>query len=247
MPGKKTEKMIVVEGDCHIPLFLYREMRSNARISIGKDAVHLRVPLLSLPGSTEKHLQWAKEWIRIQLQKKPALGHRFRFREYRQNMPIRTALKEYSLAIKKEDRVTISSKVIDHRIVLKVPPPPPGGFTTNTIQRAIANAVAKDQLPWLSDKVHYWNDHYFGEKIASIRMKYVQSKWGSCSSERDLLFSSRLLLVPEKGIDYVIVHELAHLKELNHSPKFWDWVRKAMPDYKTWDKKLRHHGHEFDF
>lgn len=247
MPVKGKEKIIIREGDFHIPLFLYREMRGNARISIGKDAVHLRIPLLSLPGSAEKHLQWAREWILLQLKKKPALGQRFRFREYHHNMPLKTTLKEYTLNIKKEDRQTLAAKAEGDRLILKLPPPPPGGFTTESIQRTIANAVGKDQHAWFSSRVLAWNDRFFGEEIEDIKIKYVRSKWGSCSSDNRLIFSSRLLLVPEKGIDYVIVHELAHLKELNHSAKFWNWVQRAMPDYKAWDKLLRHHGHEYDF
>lgn len=247
MPARSVEKMIIREGEYHIPLFLYRERRSNARISIGKDAVHLRIPLLAFPGSAEKHLQWAKTWIRMQLAKKPALGHRFRFREYAHGMPIKTSLKTYRLDIRNEDRVTIGAIVKKDHLILKLPPPPKGGFTTDKIQRAIAKAVAADQHGWLERKVDQWNDRFFQEDIDSVRLKYVRSKWGSCSSDRKLIFSSRLLLAPEKGIDYVIVHELAHLKELNHSKKFWSWVEKAMPDYKLWDKKLRHHGHEYDF
>src|SRR5690606_1527774 len=120
-------------------------------------------------------------------------------------------------------------------------------FTTEQIQRAIAKAVGQDQLEWLSGRVHDWNARFFHEKIESIRIKYVKSKWGSCSSDRHLSFSSRLLLAPPPCIDYVIVHELAHLKELNHSARFWQWVARAMPAYKTWDKQLRHHGQKFDF
>ena len=247
MPAKPVEKMIIREGEFHIPLFLYRERRTNARISIGKDAVHLRIPLLSFPGSVENHLKWAKNWVRTQLAKKPALGHRFRFREYTDGMPVTTSLKTYHLEILKEDRVTIGSGIKNDRVFLKLPPPPKGGFATDKIQRAIAKAIASDQHDWFEKKVDHWNDQYFREDIDSVRLKYVRSKWGSCSADRKLTFSSRLLMAPEQGIDYVIVHELAHLKELNHSSKFWGWVEKAMPDYKKWDKKLRHHGHEYDF
>ena len=247
MPEKRTEKMLLREGDLHIPLLIHREMRSNARISIGKDAVHLRIPLLAMPGSEQVHLRWARDWLRTQFTAKPALGDRFRYREYRQGMEIRTSLKTYRLQLVREQRRSISSKADEDRLVLRLPQNPPGGFTTEQIQRAIAKAVGQDQLEWLSGRVHDWNARFFHEKIESIRIKYVKSKWGSCSSDRHLSFSSRLLLAPPPCIDYVIVHELAHLKELNHSARFWQWVARAMPAYKTWDKQLRHHGQKFDF
>lgn len=66
----------------------------------------------------------------------------------------------------------------------------------------------------------------------SIRITAAQKRFGSCSSRGSLCFSFNLMQYPDEAIDYVVVHELAHLKELNHSKKFWAIVEKYMPDYK---------------
>jgi len=85
------------------------------------------------------------------------------------------------------------------------------------------------------------------EEINKISIKYNHSNWGSCSSKRNLNFSSKLLFAPDDVIDYVIIHELAHLKEANHSPKFWAIVAKAMPSYKEKKKWLSVNGKNLDF
>ena len=96
-------------------------------------------------------------------------------------------------------------------------------------------------------EVHFNNTKYFQEEINTIRFKNNQSNWGSCSSKKNLNFSTRLLFAPQEAIDYVIVHELAHLKELNHSPKFWKIVADVMPNYKEQEAWLKANGHLCQF
>jgi predicted metal-dependent hydrolase len=71
-----------------------------------------------------------------------------------------------------------------------------------------------------------------GFGFSNIKISNAKKRWGSCSSRGSINLSWRLVLAPLKVIDYVIVHELAHTKELNHSPNFWKVVHGIMPDYK---------------
>ena len=75
-------------------------------------------------------------------------------------------------------------------------------------------------------------------------MKAAKSRWGSCSSLGNLNFHWKLALMPEEVLDYVVVHELAHRKHMNHSPLFWKEVEQILPDYKVRRKWLRDHGGE---
>lgn len=78
-----------------------------------------------------------------------------------------------------------------------------------------------------------------GEHYGQIRIKDQKSCWGSCSGKRNLNFNWHLILTPMEILDYVVVHELCHLKEMNHSPAFWKEVEKVLPDYKERRKWLR--------
>ena len=72
-----------------------------------------------------------------------------------------------------------------------------------------------------------------------VRIKNVKTIWGSCSSKKNLNFNFRLFFLPEALIDYVFVHELAHLKHMNHSKAFWSEVEKQIPDYKKRREELK--------
>jgi predicted metal-dependent hydrolase len=78
-------------------------------------------------------------------------------------------------------------------------------------------------------------------------LKYNQTNWGSCSTRGNINLSTRLLFAPDDVIDYVIIHELAHLLEMNHSNRFWNIVKKAMPEYREKEVWLKKNGHLCDF
>jgi hypothetical protein len=80
----------------------------------------------------------------------------------------------------------------------------------------------------------------FGLRFGKIRISSARTRWGSCSTAGTLSFTWRLVMAPLEVVDYVVIHELAHLKVKNHSAVFWAEVAKMMPDYKrhvTWLKK----------
>ena len=77
-----------------------------------------------------------------------------------------------------------------------------------------------------------------GWKYTSLRITSAQTRWGSCSSTR-INFTWRLVMAPYQSIEYVVVHELAHIKEKNHGKKFWDSVEKVLPDFRKRKKWLR--------
>ncbi|MFO7569160.1 MAG: SprT family zinc-dependent metalloprotease [Smithellaceae bacterium] len=91
---------------------------------------------------------------------------------------------------------------------------------------------------------------YFSQKLGfepvGIRITSARSRWGSCSSENALAFSFRLMMAPIEAIDYVVIHELMHIRQKNHSSKFWHLVLEAMPQYKMHRRWLRDHQPMFE-
>ena len=76
----------------------------------------------------------------------------------------------------------------------------------------------------------------------TISIRLQKTRFGSCSTKNNLNFNALIALMPQEILDYVIVHELSHLKEMNHSPAFWHEVEKVIPDYKTKRKWLKTNG-----
>jgi predicted metal-dependent hydrolase len=93
----------------------------------------------------------------------------------------------------------------------------------------------------ITERVRFFAAQY-GFSFGRISIRNQKSCWGSCSRRGNLNFNYRLLKLPEALRDYVIVHELCHLKEFNHSPAFWQLVAEACFDYKMLRKKLRQYG-----
>ena len=81
-----------------------------------------------------------------------------------------------------------------------------------------------------------------GVTYGRITVRHQKTRWGSCSGKRNLNFNCLLMLEPERVRDYVVVHELCHLLEMNHSSRFWALVKKRMPDYEEARRWLRTQG-----
>ncbi|OFZ43313.1 MAG: hypothetical protein A3D92_04145 [Bacteroidetes bacterium RIFCSPHIGHO2_02_FULL_44_7] len=98
------------------------------------------------------------------------------------------------------------------------------------------------RLPMLRSKLKELNRTHFNAKFRDVRWKKQLSQWGSCSEGKYINISYRLLFAPDDVLEYVCIHELAHLIEFNHSKRFWKLVSNAMPDYEEKEKWLKENG-----
>lgn len=88
---------------------------------------------------------------------------------------------------------------------------------------------------------------YVGKGPTAIRVAGQKTRWGSCSPRGVISLNWRLMLAPPRLFDYVVVHELCHLQVAHHQARFWQAVRRVMPDYALCRQELRDHGHRFVF
>ena len=102
-------------------------------------------------------------------------------------------------------------------------------------------ALADRALKVIPDRVAYYAP-LIGVTYGRITIRNQKSKWGSCSAKGNLNFNCLLMLAPPEVIDSVVVHELCHRKEMNHTKKFYDEVLKVFPDYWSCDKWLKDNG-----
>lgn len=84
-----------------------------------------------------------------------------------------------------------------------------------------------------------------GVSVGRVTIRCQRTKWGSCSAKGNLNFNCLLMLCPPEVRDFVVVHELCHRKELNHSARFWKLVESVMPDYRERQSWMREHEHAF--
>lgn len=95
---------------------------------------------------------------------------------------------------------------------------------------------------WLQERVRELNSRHFGFSPNSVKFRKQRRRWGSCSAKGNISISHRLIVASQELLDYVIIHELAHLAEMNHGKRFWALVRAACPDYKERRRMLAEYG-----
>jgi predicted metal-dependent hydrolase len=119
-------------------------------------------------------------------------------------------------------------------------------MSPEVVRAAIERWYRRQAHHVFAERATYWNAQ-FGYNYGRIAIRDQKSRWGSCSRQGNLNFNWRLLLAPLVVLDYIVIHELAHLKEGNHSPRFWALVAEQCPDYRDQRAWLRHHGPELHF
>ena len=99
------------------------------------------------------------------------------------------------------------------------------------VYRLLAKRLLHEKVPYFAEKM--------GLSPTGITITGAKTRWGSCSSKGSLSFAWRLVMAEEATVDYVVVHELAHLREMNHSERFWRIVAGVLPDYEARRAQLK--------
>ncbi len=241
-------KVLLQINDAPFPVEIHREVRNNVRAVMGKDSVHLRVPYLFSQVQIDEYLNtWLANWLKDKVLSNEKIKNRYGGKGYREDDSLQVGKKNYTLKLIFEDKKTHTGNLKNNVITLQLAQGDTELHRQKAIRHLLSRLVAADQLPDLERRVHELNHLHFKKNIKSVSMKYNQSNWGSCSSSGNLNFSTRLLFAPDEVIDYVIIHELSHLIELNHSDRFWKLVETAMPTYREKEKWLTKHREECNF
>jgi len=98
----------------------------------------------------------------------------------------------------------------------------------------------KEEARALVEKKLKYLNSFYDFQFNRISIKDTKSRWGSCSSQGNLNFNYKIIFLKPKEIDYILVHELCHLKEMNHSSYFWKLVSQTIPDYKEIKKGIKY-------
>ncbi len=121
----------------------------------------------------------------------------------------------------------------------------PGG-TPDEVKKQLELLFRQLAQEYLPDRVQLLANRY-RLNPGEVKINGARRRWGSCNRNGTLNFTWRLIQAPPEAVDYVIVHELAHLRELNHSPRFWDEVRRMLPDYELHQQHLTQYARRYDW
>ncbi len=208
----------------------------NFYISIQNGEVVIKAPWYVTSSQIQDVVESKRKWIMEKLeeyQKSPRKA-----KEYLDGEKFQILGEEYSLNIYYKDINNAILNVENGKIVIILPLRYAEEDNTEQIKKMIDKMyymVAEREVEAAMEKTR----KMVGLAPEEYRIKKTKSVWGSCSSNRKITINQNLMMYSRKAVEYVVLHEVCHLKYMNHSKKFWEMVEKYMPDYKEAENELK--------
>lgn len=210
---------------------LIRSKRRTIALIIERDgSLTVRAPRRAPVVDIQSFILEKRDWI-LRTQKKTRSIVEIPKKEYKNGEKFLFLGEEYQLNLVKLQRPALK---FSNGFTL-------GSAAQNRGERVFTQWYKEQAYEVIEKRVNVFSYQY-GFSPRQVKISSARTRWGSCSPNGTLNFSWRLVMAPLKVIDYVVVHELAHLHVKDHSSRFWQEVEKIMPDYKDRRKWLRIHG-----
>ncbi len=206
-----------------------KKLTGSVSIRIKEGEVIVRAPFWYPKIAIENFLEQKKDWILKALQKTKLEVDE---KDYQENEKHLYLGKAYPLKIITDNNL-IRTRVekIDESLVVFISSMFTEAKKKQEIKDALLRFYLENAIHYITDKVNYYTQS-LGVEYSKIEIKKVSSIWGSCSGKNVLSFNRKLIMSPEEIIGYVIIHEVCHLRERNHSSRFWGLVFKYDRQYK---------------
>ncbi len=232
---------------------VYLEHRNSVRYAIGSAGdLLVRLPANLSEEEGRRYVKEAKEWYLQQLKKSKSLEQKVAVVEYRDGQELRVMGEVFKLKLWEDPlKRRVNELLLEFDdpealplISIRLNPALSGLERNEVVSVLLTRFFSKAFLPKVEARVAFLSKQHFGDlAYGKVSIRDTKRQWGSCAqASRNLSFSVRLLFAPEEVFDYVIIHELAHILEPNHSPRFWALVERAMPDYHRHAAWLQQHG-----
>lgn len=208
---------------------LIRSRRKTAAIHITKDAaVEVRAPLKMPKAYIDEFVALKEKWIIAHLARRELLNSEKAAFSLNYGDTATLCGKAYPILAKDTKHAGFDGACF------YLPP----GLSPDDIRRIVVRIYKTEAKRVIGSRVDEYSER-MNVKPSSVRITSAKTRWGSCSGKNGLSFSWRLIMADESVIDYVVAHELAHITEHNHSPRFWAVVEGVLPDYKQRRLKLK--------
>ncbi|MFA6448688.1 MAG: SprT family zinc-dependent metalloprotease [bacterium] len=239
---RQTVKSTLEVDGAFYPLKIHYETRRNCAASIRATSINIRIPAGYSQKLRADYVAKMTDWAVGKLRGNPNSLRPQQQKVYSDGDTLDVGGHLYSISISLENRKTCSARIAGDNIRLKIPSDLPEDERNKIIPALISRCIARKRLPELEERIRELNAKHFNADVKNISFKNSKTRWGSCSRAGNINISTRLLFAPDDVIEYVCIHELAHLIEHNHSPRFWALVAGAAPEYKDKRRWLRNNG-----
>lgn len=243
---KVLKRSIHIEGTA-LPVTIALDLLRGHRYSMSARSIRMRLPVHAQEQHIQEHLAACRDWVQQAMQAKPELRAAYFGKVHQHGEVLLVGGRRYILDIAFKAQATNTARMIGDTISLQLNPQLNDFQRTKVTKTLLSRIVARDFQQEITQRVLDWNERTFRRPIQSVNLKYNHSNWGSCSSQANVNLSTRLLFAPQDVQDYVILHELAHLVEMNHSDRFWALVQRYMPDYEEKEQWLKKNRNSCDF
>jgi hypothetical protein len=244
---KEERLQLTLTPKVRVPAVLHYEARPGGRASVGRQEIIIRVPVHCSPAEQHRIVDHFTVWARELYGRHPERLAHLIDRPVGNESTLRIMDRDFRIEILEGEDPAKSRMHYDPaedpellRVYRATTTPADGG--SRQLETLLGRMLAKIFLPEITHRVHELNEQHYQQPIRQVRLKLMNSRWGSCSHNGNVTLSSRMLLAPTAVRDAVIIHELAHLIELNHGPKFWKLVGEALPEYRVHDRWLKQNG-----
>ncbi|KJS88267.1 MAG: hypothetical protein JM58_01535 [Peptococcaceae bacterium BICA1-8] len=211
------------------------------RITIVNDKVRVSFPRGTNEQKVKGFVEDKKEWILKTLEANKLSEVKNPQKNYRTGEVYLYLGRSYMLQTKVYQRAKPYLKLTDNAIWVFIPENVPESNWAILVKEELSKWYKNQAQQVYQEKLEHYSK-IMGLKYNQLRIKNQATRWGSCSSKGNLNLNWRVIMAPEDVIDYLIIHELAHLKFMNHSQQFWQLVATFKPDYIKWKKWLKDNG-----
>ena len=229
-----------------IPVQVFYEYRNNARVASGKDSVYLRIPRFCTRSERSMFKGWCNDWIHEQWGKNARFRASFAQIDILKVERFATFNATYQVHVTQTERSSATSRIEGNNIHMTIPISWNAKESSDMAYIQMHRVLSKHYKQSVTDRLNALHGGRFSKPVTSVSLRNMTSKWGSCSNTGRMSLSTKLLFAPKEVQDYVMIHELCHLDELNHSDRFWSLVDSHDPNYKDSERWLKEHGHMCD-
>ena len=234
------EKELII-NQRKIPLVVRHSAKSrHLRLQVHTDTreVHLVIPRFVLPFEVNRFVIEKTPWIEKQWEKIENQSSIHPKPKYKSGDIFYYMGRPLELTVRPCEKKRPSVRISADKLIIQLYHRVSEAEGVKMVKKTLEDFYRKKAEEIIHDRLEYFNEHY-RFRYHRITLRNQKSRWGSCSTQKNLNFNWRLAMAPVEIIDYVVVHELCHLKEMNHSASFWKLVSEACPDYKKSRKWLK--------